>query len=186
VASFYNLRIVHNPEFLTAAKPFEDFMNQKEVILSGNLADTAVVRETYKKLFPEIPVVEYTDYKVTEMAKYFSNCFLAVKVTFANEMYELCTEMKCSYNQVREAALGQGLIGANHTKVPGPDGKVGYGGGCLVKESIALSSFFKEHNLACEVLNAAIAGNKSRREFDSACREVEIIDGQRTVREITI
>jgi len=176
IASTYPLRIVHNPEFLTAAKPYEDFMNQKSIIMSGKLQDTNEVQRIYDHLFGSHALYDfyqtYADYKVTELAKYYSNCFLAVKVTFANEMYDLCNMIGANYDDVRTAAISQGLIGANHTKVPGTDGKTGYGLGCLPKETQALSTFCSMIGLQQEVLNAAMLGNTKRRSFDSHCREI--------------
>lgn len=172
LANFYNLRVVHNPEFLTAAKSYEDFMNQKAVILSGFKFDTIMMTDFYNQLLPGVKILTYPDFKTTEMAKYFSNTFLAVKVTFVNEIYELCQTVKCDYDKVREATLSQGLVAPNHTLVPGPDGKFGYGLGCLPKETTALIAFCNELNLKQEVLNAANEGNKRRRYFDNKCIEV--------------
>ena len=173
LAGFYDLRVVHNPEFLTAAKPFEDFMNQKSIIISGpDIKAINDVREVYKKLLPNCPVLAYYDYKTTELAKYYSNCFLAAKVTFANEMYELCQKVNCDYDNVREATISQGLVAPNHTRVPGPDGKIGYGLGCLPKETEALINFCNDNNLKAEVLKATVLGNNRRRKFDKNCVEI--------------
>lgn len=177
------LNIVHNPEFLTAAKPYKDFMNQKSILLSGKQDDVTRLVGVYVALFGhKIEFLASEDYRTTELAKYYSNCFLAAKVTFANEMYDICEKLGADYEAVRQMAVSQGLIGVNHTRVPGPDGKFGYGLGCLPKETLALQAFCKELNLKQEVLNAAIEGNTRRRTFDSHCREV--IDG--CVKEIVI
>lgn len=171
---YTNLRFAHNPEFLTAAKPFEDFMQQKEIIISGDYPDSHPVYEAYRALFPDTPIRRYGDFYVTEIAKYYSNCFLAVKVTFANEMYELCKKLNCSYDDVRVATLSQGLIAPNHTVVPGPDGSTGFGGACFPKDVQALHTYCAELGLPQEVLAAAIEGNKRRRTFDNACKEVGV------------
>lgn len=166
------LKLTHNPEFLTAAKPYEDFMAQKAVIVSGASVDTQVVASVYNALLPDSVVHEYEDFYVTELAKYYSNCFLAVKVTFANEMYDLCKKLDVDYDAVREATLTQGLVAPNHTKVPGPDGKTGFGLGCFPKDTLALLSYNRDLGLMPYVLAAAIEANKQRRTFDNVCREV--------------
>lgn len=169
----YLLKIVHNPEFLTAAKPYEDFMAQKEVLLSGKNADCMEVIHLYRALLSfTTPLRMFENYRITELAKYYSNCFLAIKVTFANEMYELCQATGTEYNAVRDSAVAQGLIGMNHTNVPGPDGKFGYALGCLPKETLALESFCIENGLSHDVLSAAIVGNRRRRQFDNKCTEI--------------
>lgn len=172
IKKYSGLKVTHNPEFLTAAKPYEDFMAQKAVILSGEPAHTLIVAGAYRELLPSVPIHMYDDFYVTEIAKYYSNCFLAVKVTFANEIYDLCQKLGCDYVAVRDATLTQGLVAPNHTSVPGPDGKTGFGLGCFPKDTLALLSFCQELGLKQEVLQAAIEANKRRRTFDATCKEV--------------
>ncbi len=182
----HGLKIVHNPEFLTAAKPFEDFMNQKAVIMAGDAEHMAIAEQAYAHLLPNVPVVKHEQFEVTEIAKYMRNCYLAIKVTYANEISELCQSVGVPYEAVRDMMLSQGKIEHGHWNVPGPDGKTGYGLGCLPKDTRALATYLKEHDLRGDILNAAIIGNTFRREFDNRCREVEVIDGLEMVREITI
>lgn len=169
---FEKLRLTHNPEFLTAARPYEDFMNQKAILLGGTILDCAVVEMHYRRLFPKVPIFCYDVPTVTELAKYYHNCFLATKVTVANEFYDLCQHLQISYDAVRAATLTQGGLGEGHSRVPGPDGKTGYGLGCFPKDMLALISFCKAHGIPNEVLSAAHQGNTRRRKFDKACREM--------------
>lgn len=168
----FDLRLVHNPEFLTAARPYEDFINQKAVILGGDIIDCAIVEMHYRRLLPSVNVYSYQNPTVTEMAKYYHNCFLATKVTLANEFYDLSQRLQVSYDEVRSATLTQGGLGDGHTRVPGPDGKTGYGLGCFPKDMLALIGFCASFDVPCEVLSAAHQGNSRRRKFDKACREV--------------
>jgi nucleotide sugar dehydrogenase len=172
LAERFNLRLVHNPEFLTAAKPFEDFMTQKAILLGGHLKDCAVVGDFYHRLLPSTPVLSYGDPTITEVAKYYHNCFLAVKVTLANEFFDICQFLGIHYWEVREATLTQGGVGSGHSKVPGPDGKTGYGLGCFPKDMLALIAFCKSTGILTEVLPAAHEGNSRRRKFDESCQEV--------------
>jgi UDPglucose 6-dehydrogenase len=178
----FGLKIVHNPEFLTAAKPFEDFMNQKAIIMAGAVEDMALAELAYGILLPGVPVIKHERFEVTEIAKYMRNCYLAIKVTYANEIYELCQSVGVPYGDVKDMMLSQGKIEHGHWNVPGPDGKVGYGLGCLPKDTRALSTYLKDHGLHGDILEASIVGNTHRRQFDNRCREVE---GD-TVKEIII
>jgi UDPglucose 6-dehydrogenase len=65
------------------------------------------------------------------MVKYFINCFLASKVTFANQMYDICENSEIDYDKVCEYALLDNRLGSSHLAVPGPDGDYGFGGHCV-------------------------------------------------------
>ena len=91
----------------------------------------------FRKAFPHIPIIK-TGYKTAEMVKYFINNFLATKVSFANEMYEICRQLDIDYDKVTEYALYDSRIGRSHLKVPGPDGDFGYGGHCFPKDLDAM------------------------------------------------
>jgi UDPglucose 6-dehydrogenase len=184
--SRHGLRVVHNPEFLTAAKPFEDFMSQAAIIMSGSEDSTSVVEAAYKALLPGVPTLKSQRFEVTEIAKYMRNCYLAIKVTYANEISELCNSVGVCYDDVKGMMLSQGKIETGHWNVPGPDGKTGYGLGCLPKDTRALSSYLKERGLHGDILDASITGNTFRRKFDDRCREVEVDNGREILREIII
>ena len=74
------------------------------------------------------------------MVKYFINCFLATKVSFANEMKMFCDTLKIDYDKVVEYATYDERLGKSHWAVPGPDGELGFGGHCLPKDLSALLS----------------------------------------------
>jgi UDPglucose 6-dehydrogenase len=154
--------IVHNPEFLTERNAQIDFDNQECVLLSGNAEAVNKVSEAYLVILPNTPVKCYEKFEVTELAKYTHNCFLAIKVAFMNEMYDMCEIMGCSYDQVIDGALSQKKILPNHTKVPGPDGQRGFGGTCFPKDSKALRTAFKD-KINVGTLSGAIESNKIRR-----------------------
>jgi UDPglucose 6-dehydrogenase len=157
-------RVVHNPEFLTAASPFEDFMNLRSEVLIGGIDGDAgfVVVDIYKQAgFQEI--VYAPSPLVTEMAKYMHNLFLAAKVTWCNEMAEACEKLGIRYDTCISLAIGAGGIGRGHTKVPGPDGQLGYGGMCFPKDTKAFLNFATQMGLPMEMLRATITGNTRRR-----------------------
>jgi UDPglucose 6-dehydrogenase len=78
------------------------------------------------------------------MVKYVTNCFLATKVSFANEMYEICQYLDIDYDKVIEYAQRDERLGYSHWMVPGPDGDYGYGGHCFPKDVKALISVAME------------------------------------------
>jgi UDPglucose 6-dehydrogenase len=168
-----NLRLTHNPEFLTAANPYEDFINQKSVIISGpNIVDVSYVKEAYERLLQYAMVSGYSTFEITEIAKYMRNVYLAVKVTFANEVYELCQDLNVDYNYVKDAMLSQGGIEKGHWSVPGPDGKFGYSGMCFPKDQRALATLMDKKDLICNVIKAAEETNQQVRPHDGLCKEI--------------
>jgi UDPglucose 6-dehydrogenase len=88
------------------------------------------------------------------MVKYFTNCFLATKVSFANEMKQICDQCDIDYDKVTEYALYDTRIGPTHLSVPGPDGNLGFGGSCFPKDLNALIDLSKNIDINCKVLKA--------------------------------
>ncbi len=136
---YQNFNIIFNPEFLTEANFIEDFKNQNRIILGGSKSSTSQIREFYIKIFSKAKIIE-TDSNYAEMVKYFSNTFLATKVSFANEIKMICDKLNIDYNKVVEYASYDNRLGHSHFSVPGPDGKLGFGGSCFPKDINALIS----------------------------------------------
>lgn len=158
---FPKLRLCHNPEFLTAARPLEDLLDQPSILIGGK--DAMEVADFYRKWSKVPPIFCYDDTTVTETAKYTHNCFLSVKVGFMNEIYDLCQKVGVSYNEMLEGALSIGGIGKGHTMVPGPDGGRGFSGMCFPKDTKALAKFAMDGKLDMDVLITTIYANKRRR-----------------------
>jgi UDPglucose 6-dehydrogenase len=156
---YSTLKFIHNPEFLTAATAFEDFHNQKHIVLgkSINVHDDQVdVLETfYKKNYPDAEISRCTCTE-SESMKSFVNCFYSVKIQFFNELYLLCQKMGCDYNNVKELMLKNGWINPMHTDVPGVDGMLSYGGYCFPKDTNALLNHMKRENVTCKVLEGTV------------------------------
>jgi len=155
---YSNLNIIFNPEFLTEANFSQDFINQDRIILGGN--NFSMVESLYEKYFPQTEIVKLK-YSEAEMVKYFSNSFLALKVSFANEINFLCNKLDIDYKLVVEAAIKDKRIGTSHLSVPGPDGKKGFGGSCFPKDLKALLTVFENNNVESIVLKAAWERNKN-------------------------
>ena len=146
-----NATVVFNPEFLTEANYLEDFKNQDRIIVGGPRPATTKIKDLYRKRFPSTPIVK-TGSKTAEMVKYFCNCFLATKVSFANEMKQVCDSINIDYDKVVEYSLYDKRIGNTHLSSPGPDGKSGFGGSCFPKDINAMMCFMEQRNIAPFVL----------------------------------
>ena len=160
--------VLFSPEFLTEANSFEDFKNQTRIIIGGNknyyFKAAKKVKQMFRKPFPSIPIV-ITEWQTAEMIKYFTNCFLATKVTFANQMYQICLDNNLDYDKVTELALFDDRIGKSHLAVPGPDGDLGFGGHCFPKDLAAMIAFGAINNGNTEFLQTV-------QDFNDKCRRI--------------
>jgi UDPglucose 6-dehydrogenase len=107
----------------------------------------------FRKVFQEVTIVK-TGSNTAETVKYFTNCFLATKVSFANEMKQICDEVNVDYDKVVEYGLYDKRIGRTHLSTPGPDGKKGFGGSCFPKDLNALIHVAKDNGVKPTVLQA--------------------------------
>ena len=148
-----NINIVFNPEFLTEANFIEDFKNQQRIIIGGERPASTVVKNVFRRVFNSATIVK-TSSTVAEFVKYFTNTFLATKVSFANEFKQVCNKMNVDYDKVLEYALYDDRIGKTHLSAPGPDGKMGFGGSCFPKDVNALIYFSKNLDLNPLVLES--------------------------------
>ena len=141
-----DIRIVYNPEFLTEKNYIDDFVNPPMHVFGGINADTDAVEKLYKEHSDcaECPVYK-TDLTTASMVKYCINSFLATKVTFMNEMYDVLKAAKGTDWQTFTDIIGNDpRIGKSHMKVPGNDGMRGYAGSCFPKDTAALAWFARE------------------------------------------
>lgn len=160
--NFKNLTIVFNPEFLTEANAVKDFENQSKIILGGPRKGTTLLKQVYRLVFPTTPIIK-TSSTHAEMVKYLTNTFLATKVSFANEIYELCNKLGLDYDKVIEYATYDERLGKSHWAVPGPDGDLGFGGHCFPKDLSALLKLTQMLNTTNNVLHATQQTNQSVR-----------------------
>ena len=147
------LDVVFSPEFLTEANAVSDFNNQTRIILGGDKIPTTKLKPIFAKAFPKATIIK-TDSTYAEMVKYVTNSFLATKVSFANEMYEICKGLNVDYDKVIEYACYDERLGKSHWAVPGPDGNFGYGGHCFPKDIQALINVAKDLNVNPRMLEA--------------------------------
>ena len=152
------INIIFNPEFLTEANFIEDFKNQTRIILGGTRKGTNVLRQVYSKVFPTAHIIK-TGSITAEMVKYMTNAYLATKVSFSNEIKQICDKLDIDYDKVVEYATLDERLGKTHLGVPGPDGDLGFGGHCLPKDINALISVAHEFDIVPEVLEAVVETN---------------------------
>lgn len=155
----YKLNILHNPEFLSAKTAEEDFKNQEHIIIGGfdkNDSDIKLLTNFYKYYWKNSLISEGT-YEETELMKICINSFYAVKIQFFNEIYSLTDTFKeANYNTIVNMMLKNNWISPHHTKVPGTDGKLSYGGMCFPKDTNALYQQMVRKNTHSKVLKATI------------------------------
>lgn len=136
-----NLDITVSPEFLASSNanrdPFEEFANQTFAIYGGG--SMRFWHEMFKPLLPELRDVKFCSKEQAAFGKYVENTFLAMKVTFWNQMYHIYNDLGYKDFDGMVDAIGvDPRVGTGHSQVPGPDGKFGYGGHCLPKDTNAL------------------------------------------------
>jgi len=148
------LSVVFNPEFLTEAQPVEDFKNQDRIIVGGDPEATQIVADIYSVAYPGVMQVQ-CDATTAEMVKYVGNCFLATKISFANEISQICEKLGVAYDGVINLAMLDKRLGRSHWKVPGPDGHYGFGLTCFPKDINALIAVAIELGVDPKILRAA-------------------------------
>lgn len=165
---YKHIDIAFNPEFLTEANSIEDFKNQNRIIIGSTRKVGAKIKNIYSKVFPRVPIIK-TSSTIAEMIKYFTNCYLSTKVSFANEMYQICESLDIDYDKVIEYAVRDERIGSSHLNVPGPDGDFGFGGHCFPKDLNALINLAEKQGLGLNinVLKATLdTNNRVRKNRD--------------------
>ena len=165
--------VVSNPEFLREGSAIEDFMRPDRVVI-GTQSERAqeVMRALYRPLFLiETPIL-FTKRETAELVKYATNAFLATKITFINEIADLCERVDAD---VHDVARGIGLDGRIGRKFlhPGP----GYGGSCFPKDTLALVRTAQEYGAEMRIVDSVVDVNGTRKR-KMADRVVEACGGE--------
>jgi UDPglucose 6-dehydrogenase len=164
----YGVKMAFNPEFLTEANSIADFKYQPLIVVGTDDEETETkVWQIYYKYVSDtgyMPNMMGAKTDEAEMFKYMANSFLATKVVFANEMKLLCDKAGIDYNNVSRIARTDRRLGHSHWQVPGPDGKLGYGGSCFPKDTNALVAFAASLGVDLWVLTDAMYANDEIRE----------------------
>jgi UDPglucose 6-dehydrogenase len=151
--------VASNPEFLREGSAIPDFMRPDRVVI-GAESDRArtVLRQLYRPLYLiEAPIL-FTNLETAELVKYAANSFLAMKVTFINEMADICERAGAD---VHDVARGIGLDGRIGRKFlhPGP----GFGGSCFPKDTLAMVRIAQDHGAPSRLIEAVVAVNDARK-----------------------
>ena len=168
LAKNYELtNLVHSPEFLTARcavadaqMPARNIIGLPNTPFMESVGCGVMLANIYTARFPGVPVVWMTSDE-SEAVKLVQNGFFATKVSYFNEVYQLCQNLKLNWQRVRSAVLADGRISSSHTRVPGPDGKLGFGGTCLPKDLDMLIEHLKKSD--DDIVTRAV---KERNEYD--------------------
>ena len=154
-----NKVILFNPEFLRERTAYEDLSKPDRQILGyASTAGLYVTAEVFRTL-PAAPYAYTMRAEEAELVKYFGNVFLASKVIFSNQMYDICNCINADYGVVKEAASKDVRIGPSHLDV-NDLGYRGYGGHCFPKDTRALQQFAKEHGVDTDFLDSIERINK--------------------------
>ncbi|HML07892.1 MAG TPA: UDP-glucose/GDP-mannose dehydrogenase family protein [Xanthobacteraceae bacterium] len=154
-----SLAAVSNPEFLREGAAIQDFKHPDRIVVGTDDARArAVLAEIYRPLYLNAAPILYVSRRTAELIKYASNAFLATKITFINEIADLCESVDAD---VQEVARGMGLdnrIGAKFLHA-GP----GFGGSCLPKDTTALIKTAHDHGAQLRIVEAVAAVNEQRK-----------------------
>jgi UDPglucose 6-dehydrogenase len=154
-----DVSVVSNPEFLREGAAIEDFSRPDRIVVGiEDERAQAVMTEVYRPLYLNKAPLLFTNRRTAEMIKYAANAFLALKITFINEMADLC---EATGANVQEVAHGIGLdkrIGAKFLNA-GP----GYGGSCFPKDTLALAKIGQDHGSPMRLVETTVAINDQRK-----------------------
>ncbi len=164
--------VVSNPEFLREGAAINDFKRPDRVVVgTDDERAREVMRELYRPLFLNETPILFTARRTSELTKYAANAFLAMKITFINEVADLCEEVGAN---VQEVARGIGLdnrIGRKFLNA-GP----GYGGSCFPKDTLALMKTARDYNAPIELIETTVRVNSARKQ-KMAQKIVQALDG---------
>ncbi len=154
-----NFGVASNPEFLREGAAIDDFMRPDRVVVGSNEPDAiAIMKDLYRPLYLiETPIV-ITSLEAAELIKYAANAFLATKITFINEIANLCDAIGCD---VHDVARGMGMDNRIGRKFlhPGP----GYGGSCFPKDTRAFTKVGDKYGVETSIVDAVIKANDFQR-----------------------
>jgi UDPglucose 6-dehydrogenase len=151
--------VVSNPEFLREGAAIEDFKRPDRVVVGANDERAqAVMAELYRPLSLNAAPVLFTDRRTAELTKYAANAFLATKITFINEIADLCEEVGADVQLVARGIGMDKRIGPKFLNA-GP----GYGGSCFPKDTLALIRSAQDHGVTLRVVESVVAVNDARK-----------------------
>lgn len=167
----WGTNVVYNPEFLTEKSANEQFIAPQFHIIGGRSVEAHYLAMLYDKysLCNPCPVL-YMTAEEASFVKYTINSFLAMKVTFFNQLYDAIGETEANFATIIKAVGMDERIGSSHTRVPGFDGKQGYGGACFPKDTSALTKYSDKFTMLEKAIEI---NNEYRQRYSLDAREKE-------------
>ena len=154
-----DVAVASNPEFLREGAAITDFKRPDRIVVGTQDARAqAVLTEIYRPLFLNKSPMIFTDRRTAELIKYAANAFLAMKITFINEIADLCEQVGADVQQVARGIGSDGRIGSKFLHA-GP----GYGGSCFPKDTLALVKTAQDHNSPLRLIETTVSVNEERK-----------------------
>lgn len=151
--------LVYVPEFLTERNAFDDFLKTEYVVIGGEVLAYQREAERILKAVQPIKAAGYVSIGEAALTKYVINSFLATKVVFMNEMYEVASALGYDWRKISTMLMSDSRLGGSHMQVPGPDDQFGFGGSCFPKDTEAFIKFAAKKNINLNVLKTAVKKN---------------------------
>jgi UDPglucose 6-dehydrogenase len=166
------IQVVSNPEFLREGAAIQDFKHPDRIVVgSDDAAARVVIAEIYRPLYLNAPPIIYTSRRTAELIKYASNAFLATKITFINEIADLCEQVGADVQEVARGMGPDNRIGGKFLHA-GP----GFGGSCFPKDTSALIKTAHDNGVPLRIVEAVSAVNEQRKR-GMARKVVAALDG---------
>jgi len=167
--------VVYVPEFLSEGNAKMDMVTASHMVIGSHYTEAATfVEDIYEKysMCDPAPTIRVNPVEAS-FVKYTINTFLAMKTAYFNQIYSLANDYGISYQNVLKGVLADPRIGYSHTKVPGPDGKMGFGGACFPKDLDAFIHFAdKQTDTKLHILKSVrTTNNRIRSEYEADDRE---------------
>jgi len=176
-----NFAVVSNPEFLREGAAIGDFKRPDRVVVGTDREEAReVMRELYRPLFLNETPMLFTSRRTSELIKYAANAFLAVKITFINEMADLCEKVGANVQDVSKGIGLDNRIGKKFLHA-GP----GYGGSCFPKDTLALTKTANDHGSPVRIVDTVVEVNDARKK-SMAQRVISAMGGSVTGKTIGV
>jgi UDPglucose 6-dehydrogenase len=154
-----DIAVVSNPEFLREGAAIQDFKHPDRIVIGTDKASASeVLAELYRPLYLNQAPILHTGRRSAELIKYAANSFLATKITFINEIADLCEKVGADIQEVARGIGSDNRIGSKFLH-PGP----GYGGSCLPKDTLALIKTAQDHGAPVRIVETVVSVNDQRK-----------------------
>ena len=162
VQKYPNHSICYSPEFLRSATSNKDFLEQKFMVIGGDDPE-GFWQALFRTVLTKCNLFFFCTLQEASIIKYTINSYLATKVAFFNEIYDLCQATGVDYEHVKHIISHDNRIGNSHMQVPGPDGNRGFSGDCFPKDTQAFVRYAKGVDHPLDILEEVIRSNEKMR-----------------------